>query len=361
MEPHVQSLWDSHAAARTFLAGFIRIHLDEPRAGALCLVVQHRDEHSPRSIVDVLGQSASREASHVELFDNNPIVVSQQPGTSLMQVVPACSRRCRVATGDLDASPPATPGTSRLAGEGPLGFTQAPLSSSCRSQAGNEPAIGERSERGNPKVDANAASAFPDRRFGDLHHKSYRPATRTAAEHARLHGAIPRQWPVKVDAQPARQSFESQSAILEAEPGKLTKAEAIEPSFPAKPRKTGLRTGLNPPKERLVRIIKPFQCATLKADGYTSRFRVALPPLREAAALVDVRTRNANLAIRIYPLLEGGVIKLPLALQQVFERAMLALGRQEAVAVRDYHSGRRYAIQSSPREPGQRCPPSGGH
>ena len=87
MQPIAQFLWNLYTAVGAFLTGVTRIHLDDARTSACCLVEHHRDELCPRSIVDILGEGAPCQAPHVQLFHNDQVVISNEPCASLMQMV----------------------------------------------------------------------------------------------------------------------------------------------------------------------------------------------------------------------------------------------------------------------------------
>ena len=296
------------------LTGVMRIHLDELRTSACCLVAQHRDELRPRSIVDILGQGASSQAFHIQFFDDDSVVVSYQPRTSLMEVIGACSGRSRVATSHHHACFASPTRASRLARKGALPHSQASLGSSRRFQARDESAIGKSGEGRNAEVDANRAIQGAKSNLMPFHVQADGPTLHIPSEDARLDGAVFRYRPVQIDAQSARHALEADAAIVEADAAKFMETEGIEPSHATKTRKPRLGTRFDPPKEGLVGIIKSFQRPTLQANRHCGRFKVALAPLGEAATLVDVRAREAHLAIRIDALLQGSVVELPLAL-----------------------------------------------
>src|SRR5688572_25103634 len=88
---------DFSAAARTILGSVLGIDLDH-RGTSLCSFVPHeRDESCPGSVVDIAGETPAREPFHIESFNRNDVIVSDESRSALMQVVQAPPCRSRVA------------------------------------------------------------------------------------------------------------------------------------------------------------------------------------------------------------------------------------------------------------------------
>lgn len=134
---------DFHAAAGTIRAGVIRIHFDQAGTSIFCFVPEHRDELRPRSIMDVLGQGASRQALHIQLFHGDHVVVTHEARGRLVQVVEARPGELRMVPGECHARLASASAAPHLACERAVCLPKPPFRSPRGFQGWNEPAVGE--------------------------------------------------------------------------------------------------------------------------------------------------------------------------------------------------------------------------
>lgn len=83
-------------SADAFLRRASWIHLDELAAGAFCLACEDRGELCPPSIVHVLGQHATSQPAHVEVFDCDRVEALHETLGGLVVEVLADARDPRV-------------------------------------------------------------------------------------------------------------------------------------------------------------------------------------------------------------------------------------------------------------------------
>jgi hypothetical protein len=143
---------------------------------------------------------------------------------------------------------------------------------------------------------------------------------------------------MRVNAQQPRHSFEAQFVASQADSGKVTKGEAIEPSLASKSREAWSGSGGHPAKECLVCMIETFECASLKGYWQSRSIGVALAPFGESSALVHESSRDPCLSKGVDPFFQGCVIELPLGLQDGFQSSVLFLRRKQPKCVSNYQA-----------------------
>ena len=125
--------------------------------------------------------------------------------------------------------------------------------------------------------------------------------------------------------------------MLKADATVFAKPEAIKAALAAIPRKSGLLPDRGATEEASVCVVYPFQRRTLQVRRQYPSFFIRLAPLGQSPALIVVGARYARLLVRIDPLFQRGVIKLPLGLENALEGPVLAPARQQAVFVGEEH------------------------
>jgi hypothetical protein len=107
----------------------------------------------------------------------------------------------------------------------------------------------------------------------------------------------------------------------------LRPVDRVEPASTFEPRKAGRLTGFHPPEERLHGIVETAQRGLLGRER-PAALPVGVRPadLLELHGLIAVPDRHPAFAPRLAPLLEGGVVQLPMVVERGGERVRLLAG-----------------------------------
>jgi hypothetical protein len=181
-----QTFGNLGSAPGAILSGVSTIHLDQAHTSLFSFVAQQRDELPPRGVVDVLGQGASRQTLYVELLHRDCVIVTDQPGARLMEVLSAPARRLGMTARRACAGPAPSPGAALLARERPLRDPNSPLSFSSRSEARNEASIRQSCEGRDTQVHTDRCFNSSRIRVGNLDHEAHKPALAITLECAAL-------------------------------------------------------------------------------------------------------------------------------------------------------------------------------
>jgi len=176
MPSMTQFLWNANPAIGASLTGFMTIHFDQSRTGAFCLVLEHRDESSPRRVPHVVCQSAFCQRLDVEGFNGDQVVIADQPRTCLMQVITALSPHGRVRARKGPASLMPAPGATSRSAELAMSKPEPSFAASSDSDAWNRCSVRKGREGCDAQVDANRPSARSDRAIGQGDREAHSPA-----------------------------------------------------------------------------------------------------------------------------------------------------------------------------------------
>src|SRR5438445_6677973 len=113
---------------------------------------------------------------------------------------------------------------------------------------------------------------------------------------------------MKMNAKRAGHALETNPGFFEADTRKLAEAEAIEAPLATESRKPGITARLYASKESSICLVESLQGPALQTYGNGRSLRIALPPLCERPALVDVAARDAALAVGVDAFFESSVV-----------------------------------------------------
>jgi hypothetical protein len=112
-------------------------------------------------------------------------------------------------------------------------------------------------------------------------------------------------------------------------------AEAVEEITPFEAREPGcLGALLHPAEERLIGPVKAPQRFPLDAALHHGVSRIIPPDLRQGLRLLRLADSDPRLLVGVDSLSQGGIIELPLLLQNRFQRPVLPGRRAQLVFVR---------------------------
>lgn len=323
-------------ALRAGLGSAARIDQDELDPGACSLVVEHRGQLCPRSIVDVLGEHPARHAFDVEIFNRDTTEAVDQVATDLMQhVAPTVgdarliSRQCGLALAS-DVRSTLAPRQRSLAPSEALGSFLGPAGPVYRF------AIGQGHKRCKTKVKANAirSRTVDDFNLDGEHHV---PLASLPSEDCSLW--LGRQFAVPLHLDFAGYAHDGELARL-AKRQTIANAEisGLVSGGCAEPRKARLLASLDPLKERLERLVQLAQNLLLGRVGPARKLWRCASRCLQFVGLVDVSEILATTAIGFNALLQTGIVKSAEVAQHRIKRSGLRHARIDAVFVAALHS-----------------------
>ena len=317
------------------LGSSARIDIDEFAAGAFSLVAKHRDELSPRGIVDMLGQHPCGQALNVEIFDRDTAEGVDNFTALLVQKIAPAISDARLHPGDRSLALAPHPRATLAAGERPLQYPQLAGVTLGDVGASDRRAVAERNEAREPNVEPDAIGTGA-LYSGHFDVKNDVPFARVAAEDSGL--GFARKRAVPTDLYLARHADEAQftaladrEPIADAEVGGMISIARLEAG------KAGLCAAMNTAEECFVGLVEFSQNLLLRSCRPTALVRQARANLRERHNLLVAPDRNAT-PIGADTVLEGSVIQLTKIAKHIRQRSFLRWVGIEAVFVAKDHS-----------------------
>lgn len=285
-------------------------------------------------------QHASREAGYVETFNDDQVVIPNQPSAGLVDMIASCSDSGCVTSRDGLPRLAAAAGSSHLARQGSLQKAQVSLSLSRSSKARDKSAIGKSGESAYAEINSDDTICGTSRGRLVVDYKPDSPSLEIATEYARSYAGSDREWSVNMNAKATWHPLESDQPAFESNAAILTEPEGVEAPLATKAWKTGWSPISQASEKGQVSVVKSLQRPALQRYRQRRGICVSLSQLGQRLALIDVAASDRCLSISVDAFFKPGVVELPLVLENSLQRAMLALFGQEAVAVCEHHRTR---------------------
>lgn len=329
-----QRLDGDRPAVRAGLASSSRIDHHELASGAFSLICEHRGQLSPRGIVYVFRQHASREALDVEVFDRDAAKSIDQIAAELVTEIPAATADPAVIGSERGDALAPDLRASLATSHGALSATKTLRGTLRPARPGDRLAIAHRHKAGQAKVDADAIgrSTF-DGLYLDVEDDI--PFAGLARKDRTIglgrHFAVPAHLDLAGHANDAEASgFAQRQPIADAE------VCGVVAGAGAEARETSLGPALDAAKERLEALVQPTQHLLLRGAGPATLLGNVAADDRQRHDLLVAFDRDA-LAVGLDAMFQPSVIEPTEVAQHFAQRRGLRSVRLNSVFVAEDH------------------------
>lgn len=330
------------------LARTARIDFDQLTTGAFSLVAKHRNDLSPRGIIDMLGEHPGRQAFDAEVLDcDSPETIDDVSGLFVAEIPPAVTDPGMIFGEGSNALQPSFR-ASLATGDSVLPETQTLCGALRPVRSSDRFAVAQGDNAGQPHIDADALLAGAVDGF-DIYMEDDVPFTSIPRQNrgSRLarQTAVPAGFDLAVDSDDADLAgFADGQSVADAEV-----CSAVAGGC-AKTWKSRLGAALNATEECPEPLIKLSQYLLLCRIGPTTmRVLSITPDYRKRCHLLVAVYRDA-LAVCRDAVFQRGVVEMAEIVQHLAQRADLSTARIDPIFVAEYHAAGSDPVVSGRRQ-----------